>query len=212
MNAHVPQGTEAWHLERLGKVTASRMGDVVNKLKDGKRYTAGREKYLYELLAARLTGVPAPVITSRAIRHGQALEDDARRTYEFTTGDEVLTSGFVDHPTIPGFGSSPDGLVGQEGGLEIKAPDTTTHLKTLGGEPIDPDYVLQCHTNMIVTGRAWWDFVSFDDRLPPNLQIFIKRIPRDEAVVAFILGEVRGFLTELNAMERKLRAYDPSQG
>lgn len=202
------QGTEQWRLDRLGKVTGSRMADVIGRRRDGKR-TAEGIKYQLALLEERITGNPVIQYKSKAMMHGTEIEETARVNFEMETGLETTVTGFINHSTIPMFGSSPDALIGHDGGLEIKGPETRTHLATILGEPIDDGYILQIQTNMAVTGRKWWYYCSFDDRVPPNMQIFIQRIPRDEKRIAEIITETEVFNRELAAMEAKLRKYQP---
>ena len=198
------QGTQEWLQERCGKVTASRIGDLMAKTKTG--YGASRANYMAEIIAERLTGVPKQGVTNEAMRWGTETEPQARAMYEFQTGQDVTETGFVPHPTIEGCGASPDGLVGDTGLVEIKCPNTATHIETLRGAPIDRKYLLQMHWQMICTGRDWCDFVSFDPRLPLEMQMHVRRVERDAELAEEITAEVTQFLTELNNTVADLRA------
>lgn len=197
------QGTDQWHIDRLGKVTASRVADVMAKTKSG--YSASRKNYMAELVAERLTGTWEEGFISGPMKWGTETEPLARAEYEIREGVEVDEVGFIDSPDIPMFGGSPDGLVGETGGLEIKCPNTATHIETLLAGVVDRKYIIQVQSLMAVTGRAWWDFVSFDPRLPAELSYWQTRIMRDNAFIAEIENEVRGFLAELDDLEKKLR-------
>lgn len=198
------QGTAEWLSERAGKVTASRIGDLMAKTKAG--YGASRANYMAELVAERLTGIPKQSFTNEAMRWGTETEPQARAMYELETGNTVLEVGFIPHPKLEGCGASPDGLVGGSGLVEIKCPNTATHIETLRGAAIDRKYLLQMHWQMICTRRDWCDFVSFDPRLPLEMQIHIRRVERDAELVDEITSEVTQFLTELNETVADLRA------
>lgn len=198
------QGSPEWLQERCGQVTASRIADVMAKTKAG--YGAGRANYMADLIAERLTGIPKQGFTNEAMRWGTETEPQARAMYEFQTGREVAEVGYVPHPVIDGTGASPDGLIGDDGLIEIKCPNTATHIETLRGAPIDRKYVLQMHWQMICTGRDWCDFVSFDPRLPLEMQMHVRRVERDAELAEEITAEVTQFLTELNTTVADLRA------
>lgn len=159
-----------------------------------------------ELLIERLTKKPAPSYENDAMRWGKEQEPNARAAYEFKANVDVQQIAFVDHPSVPTSGASPDGLVLAHGLVEIKCPNTATHIETLLGEPIADKYVKQMQWQMACTGRAWCDWVSFDPRLPGNMQLFIQRVERDDKLIQTIEGDVRAFLSELDAKERALRA------
>ena len=202
--SEIIQGTDEWKQARLGRVTASRVADVIAKTKSG--YSASRANYMAELIAERLTGVPADKYTNAAMAWGTATEDEARAAYEFQAGVVVETVGFVAHPAILWSGASPDGLVGDDGLVEIKCPNTATHIDTLLGGSIPAKYVTQMLWQMACTGRAWCDFVSYDPRLPGAMSLFVKRLERDEERLAEITKEVEAFLIELADKEAQLRA------
>ncbi len=188
------QGTEEWHAERLGKVTASRIADVVMK-----PTTAGYQNYRAQLVCERLTGNQTETFVSAAMQHGTDTEPQARAMYELETGSDVVQVGFIDHPSIAMTGASPDGLVGSDGLVEIKCPQPATHIKTLTGANIDRRYMLQMHWQMICTERAWCDFVSFCPALPAEMQIFIKRVERDAELSEDITDAVVKFLADVDA-------------
>jgi putative phage-type endonuclease len=191
------QGSAAWFAARCGRVTASRVADVVARTKTG--WGASRANYAAELIAERLTGCTAPSFTNAAMQHGVDQEPVARAAYEARTGVTVDLVGFVDHPEIAMSGASPDGLIGDDGLIEIKAPNTATHLDTLLSETVPGKYVTQMQWQMACTGRAWCDFASFDPRLPPNMALFVRRIERDVSLILELESEVAAFLAEIDA-------------
>lgn len=196
------QRSEEWFLARLGKVTASRIADVTARTKTG--WGAGRANYMAELLCERLTGEPREAFTNAAMQWGTDMEPEARRAYQFLTGETVVEVGFVDHPQIAMSGASPDGLVGEFGLLEIKCPNSATHIETLLGAEIDGKYLKQMQWQMACTKRQWCDFVSFDPRLPERMQIHVRRVFADPDVFE-IEEDVVKFLAELDAKEAALR-------
>lgn len=198
------QGTDEWRYARLGKVTASKIADVMAEGRGGKP-SATRANYIAQLVSERLTGVPYETFTSAAMQHGTETEAQARAVYTMNTGLAVQEVGFVPHPTIEGAGASPDGLVGDFGGLELKCPNTATHIATLRGASIDGGYMKQVQFNMACTGRKWWDFASFDSRLPDEMQLHIRRVHRDEAAIADIEAVVRDLLAEVEKIVAELR-------
>jgi putative phage-type endonuclease len=189
------QGTPEWFAARLGKVTASRVADVVAKTKTG--WGASRANYMAELVAERLTGTSADKFSNAAMQWGTEQEPEARAAYEFRVGVDVLQVSFMHHPIIPKTGASPDGLIGEEGLVEIKCPNTATHIDTLIGQTIPGKYVTQMLWQMACTGRQWCDFVSFDPRLPPSMRLFVKRLERDELRIKEIEKDVAEFLSEV---------------
>lgn len=181
---------------RLGKVTASRMADLCAKTKSG--YGASRRNYLAQLVAERLTGVAQESYSNAAMQWGVETEPHAADAYSFRTGLDVEVCGFYDHPTIPMSGASPDRLVGNDGLVEIKCPNTATHIDTLLDGTPDSRYVLQMDWQLACTGRQWCDFASFDPRLPERLRLFIHRHHRDPKRIEELEREVRLFLRELD--------------
>lgn len=200
------QRSDEWFAARLGRVTASRVADVVARTKTG--YGASRANYLAELVAERLTGVKAEGFTNAAIQWGTDQEPEARLAYRFRTDATIEEVGFVPHPTIEMSGASPDALVGADGLAEIKCPNTATHIETLLTGIIPARYETQMLWQMACTGRAWCDFASFDPRLPEEMRLYVKRFPRDEARIAELEDEVRTFLFELDTtVSRLIKAY-----
>ena len=190
------QGTDEWFSARLGKVTASRIGDIMSKTKSG--YSASRKNYMSELICERLTKKRQESFTNAAMQWGTDTEPLAREEYEAATLNPVEEAGLIDHPTIENFGASPDGLIGEDGGLEIKCPNTATHIEYLRTKKIPKNYILQMQTAMACTGRKWWDFVTFDPRMPSNMQMMIIRVNRDDELIGEIEYEVSKFNDEVN--------------
>lgn len=199
----IEQGSDAWKALRAGKVTASRVADVLSKIKSGE--SAGRKNYRMDLVAERLTGKPADSFTNSAMQWGTEQEPFARIAYETHKGLFVEQVPFVDHPTIEWFGCSPDGLVGEDGLLEIKAPNTTTHLEYLQDGKPPSKYIPQMMAQMACTGRKWCDFASFDPRLPEDLQLFVVRLNWDDAYIQEMEAEVKQFLNEVDATLSQLK-------
>jgi len=198
------QRTDGWLSERTGKVTASAVYKVMAKTKTG--YGADRANYLAELVTERLTGLPVPSFTNAAMQHGIDTEAQARAAYQFHLGYSVTETGFYPHPFIAMFGASPDGLCGDAGLVEIKAPNSATHIETLRGGSIAKKYILQMQVQMACTGRDWCDFVSFDPRMPLELQLHVQRVNRNDKLIAEIEAEVGDFLDEVDATVADLRA------
>lgn len=198
----IEQGTPEWFAQRLGKVTASRVSDIIAKTKTG--VAASRGNYLAQLVAERLTGQTADSFKSGAMQHGTETEPQARMAYEAETGLMVSEVAMIEHPTIAMSGASPDGLVGEDGLVEIKCPNTSTHIATLMADKAPSQYIPQMQWQMACTGRAWCDFVSFDPRMPEDMQLFIKRVPRDNALIAEYEAEVVKFLAEVQETVDKL--------
>lgn len=199
----IEQGTVEWHMQRLGKVTASRIADVLSKGKSGE--SAGRKNYRTELLVQRLTGQPGESFTSTAMEWGTATEPMARIAYEVAKGNFVEQVAFLDHPTIANFGCSPDGLVDKDGLIEIKCPNSSNHIDYLLDDKPPAKYIPQMQCQMAVTGRQWCDFVSFDPRLPDDLQLFVVRLERDQEYIEAMEVEVKKFLSEVDEMFTKLK-------
>ena len=196
------QRTEEWFSARLGKVTASRVADVLAKIKTGE--SASRKNYKMELVVQRLTGKPQELFTNAAMEWGTEQEPFARMAYEAHTGTFVKEDGFVDHPTIEGFGCSPDGIVG-DGLIEIKCPNTATHIETVLENKVPSKYIPQMQCQMACTGAKWCDFVSFDPRVPEDLQLFVVRVERDQEYIDLMEAEVKQFLNEVADMVTKLK-------
>ncbi|MEI4473226.1 lambda exonuclease family protein [Frigidibacter sp. MR17.24] len=199
------QRSTEWFEARLGKVTGSKISDVMAKGRSGAP-SATRANYMAQLVAERLTGAPYESFQSAAMQHGTETEDQARAVYTMTTGNAVAEIGFCPHATIPMAGASPDGLIGEFGLIEIKCPNTATHIAALRGASIDGGYMKQMQFQMICTGRLWCDFVSFDPRMPDEMQLLVRRVDADFDMQEEITAEVRKFLAELDEMEADLRA------
>lgn len=189
------QRTPEWFAARVGRVTASRIADLMARTKTGP--SASRANYLAQLVAERLTGETEQGFTSAAMQHGIDTEAEARNAYEFVTGTTVVETGFMPHPSIHWAGASPDGLIGDDGLIEIKCPNTSTHIATLRGGAVPDKYVKQMQFQMACTGRQWCDFASYDPRLPLPMRLHVSRIERDEALIAEIEAAVSEFLAEV---------------
>lgn len=198
----IKQGSESWFAQRIGKVTASRVADVIAKTKTG--YSTSRENYMAQLVCERLTGTVAESYTNAAMQWGTDNEPLARAAYEAYADVLVDEVAMITHPRIEQAGASPDGLVGDDGLVEIKCPNTATHIDTLLTQTVPGKYVTQMQWQMACTGRQWCDFVSFDPRMPKELQLFIKRVNRDDEQIAMLEKEVLSFLEELDEKVNKL--------
>lgn len=198
----IVQGSAEWHAIRVGKVTASRVADVVAKTKSG--WGASRANYMAELIAERLTGEAAERFTNAAMNWGTEKEPDARAAYEFFRDASVTEIGFVEHPSIGMTGASPDGLVSDDGMVEIKCPNTATHLETLLTQTVPAKYNTQMQWQMACSGRQWCDFASYDPRLPEEMSLFVKRVERDDKTIAELEKDVSAFLAELDEKISKL--------
>lgn len=197
------QRTTEWFAARLGRVTASRVADVIAKTKTG--YSTSRENYAIELALERITGQRAESFNSAAMQWGTDTEPEARVAYEAHTGALVDEVGFIPHPSIEMAGASPDGTVAADGLLEIKCPNSMTHLRTIASGKPDPRYIPQMQWQMACTGRAWCDFVSYDPRFPADCQLFVSRVQRDAKQITELEAEVVKFLDEVETLVRKIR-------
>lgn len=195
----IPQGTEAWREARRGRLTASRFQEAIATLKNG-GWGASRDNYMAELIAERLTGVTAESYTSAAMQWGTDHEPQAKAAYAFRQDAPVKDVGFIQHPKIPLSGASCDSIVGRVGIAEYKCPNTATHMDYLLGKSIDLRYITQMHWQMAcLPERKWCDFVSFDPRLPEKIRLFIRRVPRDDKIIARLEHEACIFLGELSS-------------
>lgn len=203
------QRSPEWFSHRLGRVTASRVADVMVQTKTGPG--AARKNYMADLVAERLTGESREGFSNAAMQWGTDQEPAARAAYEFLHDANVQEVGFIDHPTLAMAGCSPDGLVGACGMVEIKCPNTATHIEALLTEKIDGKYIKQMQFQMACAGRNWCDFVSYDPRLPAGMQIFVKRVDRDADAITDIERAVGDFLAEVDKTASALRArYMPA--
>lgn len=191
------QGTPEWLAMRAGKVTASRVADVIAKTKSGP--SASRANYHAQLVAERLTGTTESGFTNGAMQWGTDCEPMARDAYSFLHDADVTEIAFVPHPTIAMSGASPDGMVGDDGLVEIKCPNTSTHIATLLDGKVPGKYMTQMQWQLACTGRQWCDFASYDPRLPDSMRLFVQRVPRDDVMIAELEAEVRAFLASVDA-------------
>jgi len=200
-----PQGSAEWLASRAGRVTASRISDVLAKVKTGE--AAARRDYRAQIVAEILTGKPQDEgYVNDAMKHGTENEPFARSAYEVSRGILVDQVGLVLHPEIDRAAASPDGLADKDGLLEIKCPKTATHLEYLLAGEVPSKYRPQMLWQMACTGRAWCDFVSFDPRLPQDLQLFVVRLQRDDKAIQEMEKEVRKFLEEVDAVIDQLKS------
>jgi len=196
------QRSPEWYAARLGRVTASRVADIIAKTKSG--YSASRANYMAELVCERLTGKQGDFYQNAAMVWGTETEPMARSAYEAHSGNLVTETGLVLHTSIADAGASPDGLIDEDGLVEIKCPNTSTHIDTLLDEKVPSKYVTQIMWQMACTERKWCDFVSFDPRMPEYMQIFVKRVERDDDMIIELEREVEKFLSELDEKINKL--------
>jgi putative phage-type endonuclease len=200
------QNTPEWLVHRVGMATASKVADVIGRKKQTKSqaekgitpdYLQERDNYLWDVVIERLTGRAADHYCSPAMEHGIEFEPLARAAYELEKDVEVEPGGFWIHPKMEWFGASPDGLVGENGLLEIKCPTTKVHLQYLSDDVVPLEYAPQMLAQMACTERKWCDFVSYDNRLPADLQLFVKRFNRDDALIEAMEAEVALFLDDV---------------
>lgn len=185
----IEQGTDEWHAMRLGKVTASQMVKIMMKPD-----AAGYQNYRAQLVCERLTGRATETFKSAAMQHGNDTEPQARAMYIMTTGRMVEQIAFVDHPTIEMSGCSPDGLIDEDGLIEIKCPQPAEHIRTITVGAIKRQYALQMQWQMACTGREWCDFVSFCPDLPDDLALHIERVQIDPGQVRELEASAQAFL------------------
>lgn len=193
-----------WFAARLGIPTGSRFNDIMSRTKSG--YSASRKNYAAELIIERLTGVPTETFTSTAMQWGTDNEPVARLQYSLETGNDVEETGFWRHDDLEA-GASPDGLVGKDGLLEIKCPNSATHIETLFKKKLPRQYQAQVQGQMWITERKWCDFVSFDPRLPENAQLIIIHVERDDLYISELETEVKDFLEEVEQQVEFIKNY-----
>ena len=198
----IAQGSDEWFAQRLGRLTSSRMADVIARTKDG--YSTSREKYMVELALERITGARQEAYSNAAMEWGTNSEPLARAAYEADTGFLVVETGMVPHPRIAMAGASPDGLVNHDGLLEIKCPQSATHVRNLCSGKPEGRYLTQMMWQMACTERDWCDFVSYDPRMPDGLQLMVTRIERDDKRIQQLEEEAEKFLDEVDAMVQRL--------
>lgn len=198
------QRSEEWFQARLGKVTASRVADVLAKIKSGE--SASRRNYKIQLVSERLTGERQETYVNQAMQDGIDREQFARDRYVQQFG-EVEEVGFIQHPTLEA-GASPDGLVGTDGIIEIKCPMGSTHTETLMTQEVPSKYVPQIQFQLLVTGRKWCDFVSYNPMFPENLQVFVRRVFANKEYQQELEDEVKQFLKEVDDVINKLKEIE----
>jgi putative phage-type endonuclease len=205
----IEQRTEEWFQQRLGKVTASRISDVIAKTKTG--VSTSRQNYLVQLVSERLTGKKGDSFVNQAMLDGIEREGAARELYERTRGVSVTEVGFFDHPVIKNSGASPDGAVNAEedgkyaGLIEVKSPIETTHTNTLISKSVPSKYIPQMQWQLACTGAKWVDFVSYNPNFPEELQLFVARVDRDDTYIGELEAEVIKFLDEVEQTIIKLK-------
>ena len=200
----IEQRSQDWFEQRAGRITASRFADVIAISKRTGKPTEARQKYMRELAFERTAGAPKHSVESRSLTWGTEVEQYAREAYELETGLIVTEASFLTHPKFDFIGGSPDGLVGSEGLIEIKSPhDEAVHINTwLEGMP--EDHKPQVQGNLMVTGRKWLDFISYDPRQGEKYRLYVERIHRDQAYIDQLLQGLLQFEAELKAMIAKL--------
>jgi putative phage-type endonuclease len=199
MTENIEQRSPEWFAARCGSLGASQIADAVATLKDNKTPAATSANLVAKLVIERLTGVQEEGFKSGPMQWGIDNEEGARRAYEAATGEFVIEVGLHKHPTIKGTHASPDGLVNDDGLIEIKCPNSATHIGTLKSGSVATQYVYQMQWQMACTGRQWCDFVSFDPRFPEHLQLFVKRFERDDKLIAELEAKVSAFLTRVES-------------
>lgn len=188
----------------IGSLGASLMHDVIAKGKNG-AWLAGRANVEAQLIQEIITNQAAPSFSSAAMEWGVQTEPDARAAYEFLRDVDCVQTDPIPHPRIKGAHASPDGLIGSDGLIEVKCPNTATHIDTLLNGTIAARYRTQMQWQMCVTARQWCDFVSFDPRMPASMQIWIHRIERNDKLISELEEQVQEFLAELDAKVKALR-------
>jgi putative phage-type endonuclease len=204
------QGTPEWLQARVGKVTASRVGDLMARTRNG--WAASRQIYAVELIVERLTGQPAEKYISAAMQWGIDMEGEAKLAYQRKTSLQIVECGFIPHPKIEMSGASPDGFISDLVLLEVKCPSSATHIATLLGEPIDRKYRAQIQMQLACTGRAWVDFVSYDPRLPEPLDLFVERVHRNDEEIDQLEYEINNFIEEIDSTIERLRSFAAQRG
>ncbi len=200
----VAQRSESWYAARCGSLGASQIGDAIARTKTG--WGASRANLAARLVAERMTGQPQDSYSNAAMQWGVETEPQARAMYQLETGSEVTEIGLIVHPSIVGTHASPDGLVGDAGLVEIKCPNTATHIDTLLARTVPGKYITQMQWQMACSGRQWCDFVSFDPRMPSDLQLWVCRVERDDERIAELESLVSEFLAEVADIISRLEA------
>ncbi len=202
------QRTAEWFQARLGKVTASNVYNVLSKTAKGLP-TSKYEDYKTKLMTERLIEEISQSYTTPAMQWGIAYEENALREYEFIYDAEVTRCGFIPHPKMKMAGASPDGLIGEDGLIEVKCPQSTTHLRFFMYDEIKPEYIAQMQFQMACTGRKWCDFISYNPNFvgkSTGLRMKVKRVLRDEKHIEEINKAVEIFLGEIEQEMQKILA------
>lgn len=192
------QRSDEWIQARVGSLGASKIGDALSRLKKSNERTQKAQDFMDELAAERLTGLPARRVN--ALQWGVDHEPEARAAYAFRTNAAVTEVGLIPHPTIARAHCSPDALVGDDGGLEVKCPTSAVHFRTIIDGVVPEEHLAQIVWCMACSGRQWWDFLSYDPRFPPGLQMFERRVVRDDGVVAAMEKDAIAFLAEIDQL------------
>jgi putative phage-type endonuclease len=204
VKANAAQESGDWLLARCGQFTASRATKLMAKTKAGP--SASRGELLTLLAIERLTGQPVDTYQNDAMRRGTELEAEARDLYAFAHGTAVEEVGFVPHPTLPNTGCSPDGIVGEDGLLEVKCPaNPAKHVEAIRRGEHAQEYRWQLQHQLMVTGRQWVDAASYDPRFPEGLQLAVTRVTRDETAIAELVAEIEKADAEVAALVIELQ-------
>ena len=201
----IAQRTAEWHAMRCGKVTASRVSDVMSKTKAG--WSKARETYMFEILAERLTGIQEEGFASYAMKRASEMEPEARDFYAFSRDADIELVPFIDHSDIAMYGCSPDGLVGDDGLIEIKCLDAKNHITVMETGEIDKKYMAQMQSQMDCTDRKWCDFVSYDPRFPADLRMCVIRVPRDNGLIGDMRSMVKEFIADIDKRVLRLSGH-----
>ena len=196
------QGSPEWLAARAGSIGASSVGDLMARTKSGA--SASRANLIARVVCERLTGQPQESYSNAAMAWGVEHEAAARDAYADRLGYFVEQAGLIVHPEIAGTHASPDGLVNDDGLVELKCPNTATHIETLLTADMDRKYLLQMQWQMACTGRQWCDFVSYDPRMPEHLRLFVRRFNRADKLIEEIAAEVRKALAEVEETVARL--------
>lgn len=200
------QGSEEWLQDRSGCATASAFIDIIAVSKSNGRPLKSRDDYLWKLATERLYGTPTEAFTAKSTDWGKELEPFATQAYEVQTGNIIVPSGFVPHPTIKYCGASPDGLIAKSGGIEIKCPkDRRVHIQTWrSGMPAD--HLPQVQGNIWINERDWFDFISYDPRAPEEFRLYVERIYRDDKYILALQSHVVDFLADVETLLGEIHA------
>lgn len=199
--------TDEWEKERLGKLTASRFFDAIDQLKNG-GWKKARWDYMLELVAERLTGMRKEKYLNGPMLWGVETEPQALAVYAKKRG-EINPGHFVNHPTLAMSGATPDGFVGDDGLVEVKCPNSDTHVATLLQKIVPDEYLTQALWQLACTGRQWCDYLSYDPRMPPALRAAVIRIERDRKQITRLEALAVDFLTEVESLTDALRDGKP---